>query len=118
MGEVYMVGGGDVKETLSRARRFLPFRKKPKSLTPFGPAGRGHDRRYALNCSKITVGLGWRPVIQLDDGLRQTIDWYRANADWLAAVRGGEYRSYYEKYYENRDLSLQAMMSGGARSST
>jgi len=118
IGEVYNVGGGDVEENLSMVRRVLRLMEKPESLITLVADRPGHDRRYALNCSKITVGLGWRPVIQLDDGLRQTIDWYRANADWLAAVRGGEYRSYYEKYYENRDLSLQAMMSGGARSST
>ena len=59
--------------------------------------------------------LGWKPVIPLDEGLRQTIEWYRKNTKWMAGVRGGEYLSYYEKYYENRDSSLHAFSSGGSK---
>ena len=95
--------------------RVLCLMSKPESLIRFVADRPGHDRRYALNCSKMAAELGWQPAVQLDDGLRQTIDWYRANANWLAAVRGSEYRSYYEKYYENRDLSLQAVTTVGAR---
>jgi dTDP-glucose 4,6-dehydratase len=67
----------------------------------------GHDRRYALRSNKLEGELGWKPQISLDDGLLQTIDWYKNNSSWLAGVRGGEYRSYYAKYYENRDSSLR-----------
>ena len=45
----------------------------------------------------------------LEDGLRQTIDWYKSNTEWMAGVRGGDYLSYYDKYYENRDSSLHAL---------
>jgi dTDP-glucose 4,6-dehydratase len=69
----------------------------------------GHDRRYALDCKKAEKDLGWKPRIPLDAGLRQTIDWYKQNSGWIAGVRAGEYRSYYDKYYENRDNSLQAL---------
>src|SRR2546426_11907083 len=97
------------------APRVCSLMSTRNSLFGFPPARPAHDRRYALNCSKMAAELGWQPAVQLDDGLRQTIDWYRANANWLAAVRGSEYRSYYEKYYENRDLSLQAVTTVGAR---
>jgi dTDP-glucose 4,6-dehydratase len=69
----------------------------------------GHDRRYALDCKKMEHELGWKPIISLDQGLRETIDWYSANSEWMACVRTGAYRSYYEKYYENRDSSLKAI---------
>jgi len=118
IGEVYNIGGPDIAENLSMALRVLCLMGKPESLIRFVADRPGHDRRYALNCSKMAVELGWQPVVQLDDGLRQIIDWYRTNANWLAGVRGGEYRSYYEKYYENRDLSLQAVTTVGARSPT
>jgi dTDP-glucose 4,6-dehydratase len=117
IGEVYNIGGVDVVENLAMVRRLLQLMGKPESLIKYVTDRPGHDRRYALDCSKIAAELGWQPLIRLDDGLRQTIDWYRANADWLAAVRSGEYHDYYEKYYENRDSSLQAVMSAGARSS-
>jgi dTDP-glucose 4,6-dehydratase len=74
----------------------------------------GHDRRYALSCQKMEAEVGWKPEIALSDGLRQTIAWYKANGEWLRNVRGGEYRSYYQKYYENRDSSLRAIAPSGS----
>jgi dTDP-glucose 4,6-dehydratase len=62
----------------------------------------GHDRRYAIDCSKIERELGWRPQVRFEQGLRDTIDWYRANADWVASVRSGAYREYYERQYGRR----------------
>jgi dTDP-glucose 4,6-dehydratase len=76
----------------------------------------GHDRRYALTCDKMERDLGWKPSMSLDEGLRQTIDWYRTNTKWLAGVRGGDYLSYYQKYYENRDSSLHAIADSGQKS--
>jgi dTDP-glucose 4,6-dehydratase len=79
---------------------------RPESLLNYVKDRPGHDRRYALRCDKMRKELNWKPMISLETGLRQTIEWYRNHGVWLAGVRGGEYRSYYAKYYENRDSSL------------
>jgi dTDP-glucose 4,6-dehydratase len=106
-GEVYNIGGLDIEENLSVARRLLKLTNRPESLLSYVKDRPGHDRRYALRCQKMQDELNWKPAISLEGGLRQTIDWYRSHAPWLANVRGGEYRSYYAKYYENRDSSLR-----------
>jgi len=117
IGEVYNIGGLDIVENLSIARRLLRVMGKPETLLSHVQDRPGHDRRYALKCEKIKHELGWKPLISLEDGLRRTIDWYGANASWMAAVRGGEYRSYYEKYYENRESSLHAIAQSGPKTS-
>jgi dTDP-glucose 4,6-dehydratase len=106
-GEVYNIGGLDIEENLNLARRLLKLTNRPESLLSYVKDRPGHDRRYALRCQKMQDELNWKPAISLEDGLRQTIDWYRSNGSWLAGVHGGEYRSYYAKYYENRDSSLR-----------
>lgn len=112
LGEVYNIGGLHVIENLSMARRLLRLMDRPETLIAYVKDRPGHDRRYALDCSKIEKQLGWKPSISLDEGLRQTIDWYRANSDWIAQIRAGEYQSYYEKYYVNRDRSLHDLTTG------
>ncbi len=114
IGEVYNIGGLGVEENLTMARRILELTGKPESLLSYVQDRPGHDRRYALNCEKIQTELGWKPLISLEDGLRQTINWYKNDEQWLDGVRGGEYLSYYEKYYENRERSLQAIARSGS----
>jgi dTDP-glucose 4,6-dehydratase len=116
VGEVYNIGGLDVIENLTMARRLLRALGKSESLLAYVKDRPGHDRRYALGCDKIGRELGWKPAVSLEEGLRQTIEWYRTNTEWLAGVRGGDYRSYYEKYYENRDSSLHAIADSGRKS--
>jgi dTDP-glucose 4,6-dehydratase len=115
IGEVYNIGGLDVAENLTMARRILELTGKPETLLSYVQDRPGHDRRYALDCSKIKSELGWTPQISLEDGLRQVIDWYRTNTAWVAGVRGGEYLSYYQKYYKNRDDSLHAIAGSRAK---
>lgn len=118
IGETYNIGGADVVENREMVHRLLRLMGKPESLIRHVTDRPGHDRRYALDSSRMLKDLGWQPAISLDEGLRQTVDWYRNNADWLAAVRDGAYRSYYEKYYEKRDSSLQAISSKGESSAS
>jgi dTDP-glucose 4,6-dehydratase len=117
VGEVYNIGGLDIIENLTMAKRLLRLMGKPETLLSYVKDRPGHDRRYALNSRKIEKEFGWKPRISLEDGLRRTIDWYRTNSNWVAGVRGGEYRTYYAKYYENRDSSLGALTPSGPKSS-
>jgi dTDP-glucose 4,6-dehydratase len=114
IGEVYNIGGQGLEENIAMARRILELTGKPESLLSYVQDRPGHDRRYALECTKIQKELGWKPLISLEDGLRQTIDWYKNDAQWLDGVRGGEYLSYYQKYYENRERSLHSIARSGA----
>jgi dTDP-glucose 4,6-dehydratase len=109
IGEVYNIGGLDIEENLALAQRLLRLLGKPDSLLTYVKDRPGHDRRYALSCNKMEQQLGWRPQISLENGLRQTIDWYRSNTSWLEGVRDGAYKSYYDKYYENRESSLESL---------
>jgi dTDP-glucose 4,6-dehydratase len=115
IGEVYNIGGSDVVENLTMAQRLLRLMGKPENLLSYVKDRPGHDRRYALNCEKMERDLGWKPEITLEKGLQQTIRWYQTNQEWLAGVRGGDYRSYYERYYENRDSSLHALTSSPSK---
>jgi dTDP-glucose 4,6-dehydratase len=110
IGAIYNIGGPDVVDNLTMARRILRIIDKPESLLEHVKDRPGHDRRYALNCRKIEKHLGWKPSISLDDGLRRTIEWYKSHGSWLAGVRDGEYRRYYEQYYDKREASLRALI--------
>jgi dTDP-glucose 4,6-dehydratase len=109
IGEVYNIGGLDILENLDLAKRLLRLTGKPESLLSHVQDRPGHDRRYALSCQKIRRELAWHPQISLEDGLRQTIDWYRSNATWVSQVRSGEYLAYYQKNYDHRDSSLSSL---------
>ena len=110
-GEVYNIGGGNTEPNLAMLRRILRALDKPESLMKPVKDRPGHDRRYALDCSKIKAELGWSPQVPLETGVQKTIAWYREHAAWLQHVRNGDYQRYYETYYTNREGSLRAMMS-------
>jgi dTDP-glucose 4,6-dehydratase len=115
IGEVYNIGGSHVETNLAMAQRLLRLTGKPESLLRYVADRPGHDRRYALNSNKIESELAWKPEISLEDGVRQTIEWYKDNSKWVSDVRGGEYLSYYEKYYDDRENSLKAIADSGSK---
>jgi dTDP-glucose 4,6-dehydratase len=98
-GEVYNIGGRCEKTNLELTHTLLDLVGKPRSLIRYVPDRPGHDRRYAIDCSRIEKELHWRPAISFEQGLRETIAWYQANTAWVEQVRSGEYRAYYERQY-------------------
>ncbi|HEY7303456.1 MAG TPA: dTDP-glucose 4,6-dehydratase [Bryobacteraceae bacterium] len=101
-GEIYNVGGNCSLPNLEVVKRILKVTGKPEALITRVADRPGHDRRYALTNDKLTRETGWQPVMTFDQGLLVTIDWYRANKDWVGRVKSGEYRHFYELNYANR----------------
>jgi dTDP-glucose 4,6-dehydratase len=115
ISEVYNIGGSHVEENLAMAHRLLAAAGKSETLLCYVTDRPGHDRRYALDSRKIETELGWKPEISLEDGIHRTVQWYKDNAGWISDVSAGEYLSYYEKYYEDRDNSLSAIAGPGSK---
>jgi dTDP-glucose 4,6-dehydratase len=101
-GEVYNIGGRCEKTNLELTLKLLELLGKPQTLIRYVADRPGHDRRYAIDCSKIERELAWRPQITFDDGLRDTIRWYLENQAWVNTIRSGDYLKYYERQYGNR----------------
>jgi dTDP-glucose 4,6-dehydratase len=98
-GEVYNVGGGAELPNLEVVNLLLGEMGLSEKLIRFVPDRPGHDRRYAMDYSKITREFGWKPRRGFLEGLRETIRWYAENQDWVGSVRSGEYRAYYDTQY-------------------
>jgi dTDP-glucose 4,6-dehydratase len=109
LGETYNVGGDDTHTNLALAKEVLNLAGKSESLIMHVEDRPGHDRRYALDSTKLRNELGWSPKIALHDGLASTMDWYRGNTAWLEEIKRGEYRAYYDKYYANRTAALESI---------
>ena len=100
-GEVYNVAGGDERENIDVTNRIVELTGSQASLIRYIEDRPGHDRRYSLDASKIR-SLGWQPDRTFDDGLAETVDWYRANRDWWEPIKSGEYLDYYRRQYGER----------------
>ena len=100
-GEVYNVGGGDERANLDVTTRILDLTGADSSLVRHVDDRRGHDRRYSLDCSKLR-GLGWEPTRSFDEGLAETVEWYRERRDRWEPLKSGEYRAYYARQYAQR----------------
>jgi dTDP-glucose 4,6-dehydratase len=107
VGEVYNIGGRSERTNLELTHQLLKVMNKPHSLIRYVPDRPGHDRRYAIDCSKIESELGWRPQVSFEQGLLDTVRWYQENPDWVAQIRTGEYLKYYERQYGRKVVSSQ-----------
>jgi dTDP-glucose 4,6-dehydratase len=101
-GSVYNVGGNTEKTNLEVVRAILRHLDKPESLITFVKDRPGHDRRYAIDATKIRTQLGWQPQVTFDTGIKETIDWYVSHQDWLNQILSGEYRQYCDRMYGAR----------------
>ena len=102
LGEVYNIGGHNEKQNIEIVKLILKTLDKPESLIKFVTDRLGHDRRYAIDSTKITEELGWKPKYTFETGIIETINWYLDNQDWIENVKTGEYQEYYNKLYGNR----------------
>ena len=102
VGEVYNIGGHNERQNIQVVKTILKELNKPESLIEHVTDRKGHDRRYAIDPTKIHNELGWLPATKFDDGIKATIKWYLDNEDWWQGIVSGEYQSYYEKMYSNR----------------
>lgn len=102
VGEVYNIGGHNERQNIQVVKTILKELNKPESLIEHVTDRKGHDRRYAIDPTKIHNELGWLPATKFDDGIKATIKWYLDYEDWWQRIVSGEYQSYYEKMYSNR----------------
>ena len=105
-GEVYNVGSGHEKTNLEVVREILRLMGKPESLITFVKDRPAHDRRYAIDYSKIRREWNWSPETDFASGLKATIDWYRAHQDWVREIKDASYLSYYDRVYTLRDQTF------------
>lgn len=117
VGQTYNIGGNNEKQNIEVVQTIcdildekvglLPQQVPRRELITFVKDRAGHDRRYAIDASKIKHELGWQPTVTFENGIRQTVAWYLNNTDWSASILDGTYREYYHKMYgESFDTNL------------
>lgn len=100
-GGIYNAGGTDSLTNLELTQRLLVLLDRPESLIRHVADRLGHDRRYALDSSRLRA-LGWQPQVALDEGLAATVAWYRENEAWWRPIKSGSFRDYYRRLYAER----------------
>ena len=99
IGEVYNIGGNQEKSNIDIVKMIIKVLNKSEDLIKYIKDRPGHDRRYAINSSKIQKDLGWKPSYAFEGGLEETIRWYLNNENWTKNITDGEYQNYYTKMY-------------------
>ncbi|MEX2303044.1 MAG: dTDP-glucose 4,6-dehydratase [Bryobacterales bacterium] len=110
LGEVYNIGGNRALPNLDVVRMILEATGKPEILMMPVEDRPGHDRRYAITTEKVTRETGWKPRVEFERGLGETVRWYRENRAWIAHVRSGQYRQYYDQNYGRREEELRRLV--------
>jgi dTDP-glucose 4,6-dehydratase len=100
-GIVYNIGGGNERENITVAEQIVMTLGKSRSLIRFVQDRPGHDRRYSIDCSRLRA-LGWLPQVPFEEGLKQTVDWYRTHESWWRTIKSGEFKEYYKQQYGTR----------------
>ncbi len=100
LGEVYNIGGNNEKANIEIVKLILQALNKPESLITYVKDRPGHDRRYAIDNSKITTKLNWSPSYTFEQGIAETIEWYLENEAWMENITSGSYAEYYDKMYK------------------
>ena len=109
-GETYNIGGENEWENIKLLHVLIDIvakktgidSEKIRSTITYVKDRPGHDRRYAIDCSKIKKELGWKQTVSFEEGLEKTVDWYLANPKWIDSIRSGEYKNWLEKNYGER----------------
>ncbi len=108
-GEVYNIGARQEMQNLKIVRLILKELGKGEGLITYVKDRPGHDRRYAIDSTRIENELGWHPVVPFEEGMKETIDWYKSNPSWVEHVRSGEYLTYYQRMYQQRQRTLSEL---------
>ncbi len=103
-GEVYNIGGNNEKANIEIVKLIIKNFGKSEDLIEYVKDRPGHDRRYAIDNTKITTELGWSPSYTFEEGIKETIEWYINNKDWMRKVTSGEYMNYYNRMYSQRTV--------------
>ena len=101
-GQIYNIGGASERTNLEVVRTILEVLGKPESLIRFVTDRPGHDRRYAMDFSKLKKELGWQPQVTFEEGIKRTVTWYIEHQAWWQRIKTGEYMEYYERMYGKR----------------
>jgi len=99
IGEVYNVGGNNEKANIEIVKLIIKKLGKSEDLITYVKDRPGHDRRYAIDNTKITTELGWSPKYVFEEGMEKTVNWYLENLDWMERITSGDYLTYYQKMY-------------------
>lgn len=99
-GEIYNIGGNNEKANIEIVKLIIKTLNKSENLIKYVKDRPGHDRRYAIDNTKITTELGWKPKYTFEEGINETIKWYLDNTNWIENVVSGEYEKYYTKMYK------------------
>lgn len=100
IGEVYNIGGHNEKHNIEVVKEILKALGKPESLITYVSDRKGHDLRYAIDPTKIETKLGWKPKYTFETGIKETIEWFMNNQEWMDDVTSGDYLKYYEQMYQ------------------